>query len=298
MTDLRDSIFNYIIKSMEKNKNSYFLSIDQGSFGYEILKKKFPQRCINIGIAEQNAIGIASGLALENKTVFVYAISSFIYSRAYEQIKLNLCSMNLKVCIISSGPGYCYAPDGPTHYSLDDISVLNSLPNMKIYSPYDDTTCKQAVSDFVNSKGPAYIRTDKGVFYQHSKASLGITHILKGKNNFILTHGYYVNLFSQKLKLLKQKKIGLVAINKLKPLNDMKMVNILQEYKNCYFIDDSWPNASFGLYLSKLILQKNLKIKIKIISSKEEFYKLGGKRDEIFRNLNIDANSVLSRIKN
>ena len=162
---------------------------------------------------------------------------------------------------------------------------------MKIYSPYDDTTCKQAVSDFVNSKDQLIIRTDKGVFYQHSKASLGVTHILKGKNNFILTHGYYVNLFSQKLKLLKQKKIGLVAINKLKPLNEMKMVNILQKYKNCYFVDDSWPNASFGLYLSKLILQKNLKIKIKIISSKEEFYKLGGKRDEIFRKLNIDTNS-------
>ena len=298
MTDLRDSIFNYIIESMEKNKDSYFLSIDQGSFGYEILKKKFPQRCINIGIAEQNAIGIASGLALENKIVFVYAISSFIYSRAYEQIKLNLCSMNLKVCIISSGPGYCYAPDGPTHYSLDDINVFNSIPNMKVYSPYDDKTCKQAISDFVNSKGPAYIRTDKGTFYQHSNAALDVTHILKGKKNLIITHGYFVNLFAQKFDLLKQKKIGLVAINKLKPLNDSKLINILKKYKNCYFIDDSWPNASFGLYLTNLIHQRNLKKNIKIISSKEEFYKLGGKRDEIFKKLHLDTRSILSKIKN
>ena len=67
--------------------------------------------------------------------------------------------------------------------------------------------------------------------------------------------------------------------------------------KNCYFVDDA-GQTSFGLYLSKLILQKNLKIKIKIISSKEEFYKLGGKRDEIFRKLNIDADSILSGIKN
>ena len=106
------------------------MSADQGSFGYNILVKKFPKRIINVGIAEQNLIGIAAGLALENKTVFVYAISSFLYSRAYEQIKLNLCSMNLKVCLISSGPGFCYSPDGPTHYSLEDISIYNNLnPN-------------------------------------------------------------------------------------------------------------------------------------------------------------------------
>ena len=91
--DIRDSVFEAVKKYFDKNKNCYFLSADQGSFGYNILVKKFPKRIINVGIAEQNLIGIAAGLALENKTVFVYAISSFLYSRAYEQIKLNLCSM-------------------------------------------------------------------------------------------------------------------------------------------------------------------------------------------------------------
>ena len=89
-----------------------------------------------------------------------------------------------------------------------------------------------------------------------------------------------------------------MAINKLKPLNDSKLINILKKYKNCYFIDDSWPNASFGLYLTNLINQKNLKKNIKIISSKKEFFKLGGKRDEIFKKLHLDTRSILSKIKN
>ena len=114
-----------------------FLTADQGSFGYNILAKKFPRRVINVGIAEQNMIGIAAGIALEKKRVFVYAISSFLFSRAYEQIKLNLCSMKLNVCLIASGPGFCYSPDGPTHYSLEDTSLYNNLPNLKVYSPYD-----------------------------------------------------------------------------------------------------------------------------------------------------------------
>ncbi len=295
MKDLRDSIFDYVISAMKKNKHSFFLSVDQGAFGYELLKKQFPNRCINIGISEQNAVGVAAGMALEGKIVFIYAISSFIYSRAFEQIKLNLCSMNLKVCIISSGPGYCYAPDGPTHYSLEDINILNSIPNMKIYSPFDDKTCKLSVDDFINSEGPAYIRADKGLFVTQKNSGIEITEIINGKNTVIITHGYFINEISKNIKQLIKRNIGLIGLNRLKPIKESNLIKKINKYKKLIFVDDSWPKASYGLQISNILTKNQINKKLIILSSKENFYKKGGKRDEILRDNNLDISSIIKK---
>lgn len=295
--DIRDSVFEAIEKYFDKNKNCYFLTADQGSFGYSVLVKKFPKRIINVGIAEQNLIGIAAGLALENKTVFVYAISSFLYSRAYEQIKLNLCSMNLKVCLISSGPGFCYSPDGPTHYSLEDISIYNNLPNLKIYSPYDKKTSFASINNFSKNQGPAVIRCDKGLFYEHKNSNLDTSEIIKGNKNVVIGHGNFVNIFFDKRDNLIRKKIGLIAINKLKDFNKKKFFDTIKNYTNLYFVDEAWPNSSFGLYLMKIINDRKLKKKLIIFSLEEKFHKYGGGRDELLKLNNMSVDSILSKIR-
>ncbi len=295
--DIRDSVFEAVKNYFKKDNNCYFLTADQGSFGYNILAKNYPKRIINVGIAEQNMIGIAAGIALEKKKVFVYAISSFLFSRAYEQIKLNLCSMNLDVCLIASGPGFCYSPDGPTHYSLEDTSMYNNLPNMKIYSPYDRKTSFESINDFTKTKGPAVIRCDKGLFIEQNKSNLDCAEIIKGKNNVIISHGNFINSFFQKEDKLRRRKIGLIGINKLKNLNIKKFLNKIKNYKNLYFVDESWPNSSYGLYLLKLLNEKSINKKLSILSLNEEFHKEGGGREELLKNNKINTDKVISKIR-
>lgn len=296
--DIRDSIFEAVYKYFEKNKNCFFLTADQGSFGYKLLEKKFPSRVLNIGIAEQNMVGIAAGLALQNKTVFVYAISSFLYSRAYEQIKLNLCSMNLKVCIILSGPGLCYAPDGPTHYSLEDISMLNNLPNLKIFSPYDRKSSFLAINFFAKNNSPCVVRCDKGKFFEQINSNLDCAEIIKGEKSAILSHGFFVNYFTENTALLKKNKIGLIGLNKIKDFNMKKLNSIIKNYKNIFFIDESWRNSSFGIFLSDLLINNKFNKNFKFFSLKNNFLKKGGSRIEILKSNNLDIFSILKSIKN
>jgi len=295
--DIRDSVFEAVKKHFEKDPNCFFLTADQGSLGYNILAKKFPKRVINVGIAEQNMIGIAAGIALEKKRVFVYAISSFLFSRAYEQIKLNLCSMNLNVCLIASGPGFCYSPDGPTHYSLEDISLYNNLPNLKVYSPYDKKTSFASINDFIKSQGPAVIRCDKGLFIEQAKSNLDLSEIIKGRKNLIISHGNFINSFLLKKNKFKKNSIGLLAINKLKKLNIKKFFSIIKRYKNLYFVDESWPNASYGLYLLKLLNDKSMNKRLSILSVAEQFHKEGGTREELLKNNELNIDKILSKIK-
>ncbi|MDC3155753.1 hypothetical protein OA519_02155 [Candidatus Pelagibacter sp.] len=294
--DIRDSIFQAVYEHFNKDKNCFFLTADQGSFGYNILSKKFPSRVINVGIAEQNMVGIAAGLALEKKTVYIYAISSFLYSRAYEQIKLNLCSMNLKVCIILSGPGLCYAPDGPTHYSLEDIMMLNNLPNLKIFSPYDKKTSSIAINNFKKGLSPCVIRCDKGEFIEQKVNSLDSAEILKGKKNVIVSHGFFINYFYQHQKILKKHDIGLIGINKIKEFNLKKFIKISKNYKNIYYVDEAWLNASFGIHLSNILISNGVTKNLRILALKNKFLKKGGNRLEILKNNNLDMSSILKII--
>ena len=120
---------------MEQNPNIVFLTADLGFNALEGIKDKFPERFINVGIAEQHLIGMAAGLALEGKKVIAYSIASFSSMRPYEQIRTDVCYHNLDVKIIGAGGGVNYASHGITHHTLEDLAIMSVLPNMKILSP-------------------------------------------------------------------------------------------------------------------------------------------------------------------
>ena len=121
-----------ITKKLESDKSIYFLSADFGAAALDELREKFPKNFIHCGISEQAMIDIASGLALENNKVFVYAMAPFLSLRALEQVKCGPGLMELPICLISVGIGLGYADAGPTHYSNEDFACLNSLSG-KLY---------------------------------------------------------------------------------------------------------------------------------------------------------------------
>ena len=98
------------------------------------IKNHLKNQYFSIGIAEQNLISVGAGLALGEKKPFLYGISTFVTLRCYEQIVVDLCNMNLGCTIIGSGPGLTYASDGPTHHSIQDISIMRIMPNMTIFN--------------------------------------------------------------------------------------------------------------------------------------------------------------------
>jgi len=158
---MRDVFLKNILHSMERNKDIFFVTADFGSPVLDDIRAKYPDRFLNVGIAEQNLINISCGLALEGYRVFAYAIAPFITMRCYEQIRINLALLSnvrpLNVTLIGVGAGYSYVVSGPTHQCYEDISIMRSLPNINIYSPSDSSQTDSVFHHVICQNGINYV---------------------------------------------------------------------------------------------------------------------------------------------
>lgn len=176
---MRDALLRKIFDSMHDEK-IFFVTADFGSPVIDEIKKFYPDRFTNVGIAEQNLINISAGLALEGFKVFAYAIAPFLTMRCYEQIRVNLCLLGqvrpLNVNLVGVGAGYSYVVSGPTHQCYEDISIMRTLPPIEIYSPSDDISAAEVFSKCTNP-GIRYIRLDAQVVPRQDRTTAQIRTI-------------------------------------------------------------------------------------------------------------------------
>ncbi len=135
-----------------------------GDLGYSVLEKfssKFPERYLNAGVAEQNMVGVAAGLAMTGKVVFVYSIANFPTLRCLEQIRNDVCYHRLNVKIVAVGCGLAYGGHGYTHHGVEDLGVMSLLPHMTVMAPGDPVETRWATRTLVEQVGPAYLRLGK-----------------------------------------------------------------------------------------------------------------------------------------
>ncbi len=163
---MRDTLLTSILAAMEGD-DVFFVTADFGSPVLDQIRERYPQRFINVGIAEQNLINVSAGLALEGFKVFAYAIAPFITMRCFEQIRVNLALLStvrpMNVSLIGVGAGYSYVVSGPTHQCYEDITLMRSLPNMQIYSPADQITSSLLAGECLQRPGIKYLRLDAQV---------------------------------------------------------------------------------------------------------------------------------------
>lgn len=139
-----------------------FLTGDLGFMALESLQQALGPRFINAGVAEQNMVSVAAGLARQNLEVWVYSIAPFCYARPFEQIRNDIAFHNLPVKLIGNGGGYGYGVMGPTHHAIEDYGVLLTLPNMSVYVPVFDEDMDAVIARAAIASRPAYIRMGRG----------------------------------------------------------------------------------------------------------------------------------------
>ena len=163
---MRDTLLTSILEAMESD-DVFFVTADFGSPVLDHIRERYPQRFVNVGIAEQNLINVAAGLALEGFKVFAYAIAPFITMRCFEQIRVNLALLStvrpMNVSLIGVGAGYSYVVSGPTHQCYEDLTLMRSLPNMQIFSPADQITSGLLARECLTRPGIKYLRLDAQV---------------------------------------------------------------------------------------------------------------------------------------
>lgn len=220
------------ITEIGKDENVILLLNDTGQFVLRDFDNYYPGRLINVGIAEQNMVGLAAGLAASGKTVFVYSIASFL-ARAYEQIKVDVCYHNLNVKFVGVGAGLAYGTMGITHHATEDIAIFRALPNMTIISPCDPIEVEQATVAAYNRPGPVYLRL--GLTGEHNfhtsdyKFDLYKMDILReGDDIAILATGRIVENALWAAKILEKSEVSakVVNVSTIKPFDGHTLIDI------------------------------------------------------------------------
>ena len=159
---MRETCLDQVYELAKQDERIFFIGSDLGVNTLDKFKKEIPGRFFMEGISEQHVVGMASGLALEGKIVYVNTISTFITRRCFEQVVVDVCLHNLNVRLIGNGGGLVYAPLGPTHLAIEDISIMRALPNMAVVAPADADEMRRLMPQTVDYPGPIYIRLAKG----------------------------------------------------------------------------------------------------------------------------------------
>ena len=167
---MRNAFISSLTALAQRDRNVWLVTGDLGFTVFEHFRDRLPSQFLNAGVAEQNMISTAAGLALSGKRVFVYSIIPFTTLRCLEQIRNDLCQQHLPVCIVGVGAGYGYGHMGSTHHALEDISVMRSLAGMRVVCPCDPLEVTGAVDAIAYAAGPTYLRLGKaGESVLHSK---------------------------------------------------------------------------------------------------------------------------------
>jgi len=159
---MRERCLNTITQLAREDNRVIFIGSDLGVGTMADFQAEFPDRFFMEGVAEQNLVGLAAGMAMEGCIVYLNTIATFLTRRCFEQVAVDLCMHNADVRLIANGGGVVYAPLGPTHLATEDLAILRALPNMTVLAPADAEEMARAVRATLHHRGPVYVRVAKG----------------------------------------------------------------------------------------------------------------------------------------
>ena len=267
---MRADYFRFLTEAMRKDENIFFLMGDTGYNLVEPLFEEFPDRTLNVGVAEQNLIGIAAGLSNMGFKPVCYAISQFLVQRCYEQIRNDLCYHDYPVTLVGTSAGLDNGALWATHYIVDDIGGMKPLPNMHIYSPSSVESIKKIFDETMKLPHPSYIRITKSSFSEEKHVEGINRFIIKNENSdiLVLSHGRMIKNSCEAEKSLP--KFSIFAVDKIKPIEN-SIENIIKNYNKIVVIED---NFNSGLYNSicQFVAEKKIdKKELYSISVDEDF---------------------------
>lgn len=297
--DMRDAFFEELFQIAKTDKDVILLYADQGAFTFQKFYKEIPKQIINVGIAEQNMISIAAGLAIAGKKVFAHAISTFLTLRCYEQIKVDLSVMNVPVTLAGIGAGFTYGSDGPTHHSNQDLAIMRAIQGIRILNASD--TVSMSVFPHIAYHIPklTYIRFDKiniELYDKYHNFLDGMGEIIKGTDAVIISTGVMVH---QAIKIANQfkSKLGVIDIYQLKPLNEKKLNKFLSTYKNIVVLEEHLAYGGLATIVADFLADYSLHKNFLRIGLPDEHCFTYGDRDYMHRQIGISEAQAVIKIK-
>ena len=265
MISTRTAYGEALLELAREGKDIYAISADTSkSMGIDTLKQEFPERCFEVGIAEQNLMAVAAGIAATNRTVFASTYTVFSCMRACEQVRTFIAYPKLNVKIVSGLGGLSAGIEGVTHLAVEDIAIMRCIPNIVIMNPADARATKQAVRESLTYNGPVYIRLGRDaspvIFDDKYTLRLGKGVLLDdgGKDAALVTSGLVTNEVIQAGKMLGEMGIGckIVEIHTIKPMDEELIIEVAKQVKCVVTVEEHSIIGGLGGAVAEIISEK------------------------------------------
>lgn len=299
----RESFGKALVELGKENENVVVLTADlAGATKTSLFEKEFPDRFINVGIAEQNMIGISAGLATTGKIPFASTFAMFAAGRAYDQIRNSVAYPKLNVKICGTHAGVTVGEDGATHQMLEDLSLMRSIPNMTVLCTSDDVQTRWAVKEMAKIDGPVYIRLARVatpvIYDENQKFEIcKMVQIGDGTDATVFATGVEVaEALKAKEELEKENiNIRVVDVHTIKPIDREMIIKCARETKKLITIEDHSIIGGLGTAVCE-VLSEECPTKVVRMGMQDRFGK-SGKAEQLLKYFKLDSQAIIEEIK-
>ncbi|MDG2166123.1 MAG: transketolase C-terminal domain-containing protein [Alphaproteobacteria bacterium] len=289
----------------KKNPNIMVTTSDSRGSGKLVLYgKELPKQIIEVGIAEQNLIGVSAGLSAAGKKVFAVSPASFLTARSLEQIKADIAYSDHPVCLIGISAGISYGQLGSTHHSIHDYAVLRCINNISIVAPADNFETSEAIKQAVNFNSPLYLRLGKkpmmDISNENKDFKIGkAKFVTKGEDVLLIAAGETVQRAYLAAQLLSEKNIHatVISMHTIKPFDVKTFLTESRKSKVIISIEEHSIYGGLGEQCASLLAQHNINAKFQILGIPDE-YMINGTQSDVLDYYNMShekiSNTVIS----
>jgi transketolase len=301
---MRNAMMKALFELANNNKDVVLITGDLGFGLFEDFSEKFPSQFVNIGIAEQNMIGVSTGLALEGKIVFVYSIGNFPTLRCLEQIRNDACYHNLNINIICMGAGFSYGALGMSHHATEDIAIMRSLPGTTVISPSTEDEAYFSTIELSKRNGVGYLRLDKSKVSKRKKSKseleIGKGNILKdGSDYTIIACGGIVEEALLAADNLDKNNISckVVSMHTIKPIDNALIQDCIKNSKGIVSLEEGNITGGLGSAILEACLKNGeFPLKMKTLGINDEYVSIVGSQEYLRDSVGISKRFIVNTI--
>lgn len=303
---MRNTFSEALYQEATKNPDVYIVVADISPAGsMSKFSSEYPERFINVGVAEQSMIGICAGLALKGCQPFAYTIATFSLYRPFEMVRDDLCYQNLPVTVVGMGAGVIYSTLGGTHHTMEDIAIAGAIPNMQIVAPCDPAECTEATRWCARQKnGPVYLRIGKAGEPDLTKGAepwvFGkLRYLRRGADVCILTYGVITKMamaLADKLSA-EGKSVSVVSCHTVKPIDRDGIIAALQSHKQVIVIEEHVPQGGLAPQTKQIAWDIKARCRLDTFTLQDRFIHNYGSHDDLLAAHGLSVAKISQRLK-
>ncbi len=299
---MREKFANTFCELANEDKRLALLAADISPAVPAMLRfaENFPERFLNVGIAEQLMVGMAAGMALRGMRPFVYTIATFALYRPFEFIRDDLCYQNLPVTVVGAAGGVTYSTLGSTHHAMEDIAVATAIPNLTVLAPCDPLETAEVTRWCAQlSQGPVYLRIGKQGEKNYTDQSVEpfvpgkLRYVCRGQDICMIVYGSIIKLaFDLKDSRFQNQSVSIVSCHMIKPLDEEGLYHLFKTHKKVIVLEEHVPHGGLGSRVTVLAWKYKFEGELRCFSLQDKFIHFFGEYQELLDQHHLSAHYI------